>query len=87
LAALATFAAWVVPTKQRQYVPLLAIAAQIAIFWLQRFVWPPFNGVVRPIVALDIALSIAMLLLVAFAPLLAAWMRRSAWPVLHDHLG
>lgn len=87
LTALGTFAAWVVPTKQRPYVPLIAIAAQFGIFWLQRFGWPTFNGVVRPIIALDIAFYIALLLVIATAPLLAAWMRRAGWPVLHDHLG
>lgn len=87
LTALATFAAWVVPARQRPHMPLVAVAAQIAIFWLQRFGWPTFNGVVRPVVALDIAFYVVLLLLVATAPLLAAWMRRAAWPVLHDRLG
>lgn len=87
LTALATFAAWVVPTRQRPYVPLVAIAAQFAIFWLQRFGWPIFNGVVRPIVALDIAFYIVLLIVIATAPLLASWMRRAAWPVLRDRLG
>lgn len=87
LTALGTFVAWVVPLKQRPHVPLVAIAAQFGIFWLQRFGWPTFNGVVRPIVALDIAFYVAVLLLIATAPPLATWMRRAAWPVLHDHLG
>lgn len=87
LTALATFAAWVVPLKQRPYVPLLAIAAQFGIFWLQRFGWPTFNGALRPIVALDIALYVGLIALVATAPLLATWMRRSAWPVLRELIG
>lgn len=87
LTALATFAAWVVPMRQRPYVPLLAIAAQFGIFWLQRFGWPTFAGALRPIIALDIALYVGLIALVATAPWLAAWMRRSAWPVLRELIG
>jgi hypothetical protein len=79
LAALATFAAWVVPAGQRPFVPLAAIGAQFGIFWLQRFHWPTFNGVVRPVVALDIALYVGLVALVAVLPFCAAWVRRSAW--------
>lgn len=87
LTALGTFVAWVVPLKQRLYVPLIAITAQFGIFWLQRFGWPTFSCVVRSIVALNIAFYAGLLILVAIMPLLALWMRRAAWPVLHDRLG
>lgn len=79
LAALATFAAWVVPVGQRPFVPLAAIGAQFGLFWLQRFHWPVFNGAVRAVVALDIALYIALVALIGAAPFFAAWVRRSAW--------
>lgn len=87
LTALATFAAWVVPTNQRPYVPLVAIGAQFGVFWLQRFGWPTFNGALRWVVALDIILYVALVALVAAAPLLAAWVRRSAWPTLRELIG
>ncbi len=87
LTALATFAAWVVPTNQRPYVPLVAIGAQFGVFWLQRFGWPTFNGALRWVVALDIILYVALVALVAAAPILAAWVRRSAWPTLREIIG
>ncbi|HEY8599646.1 MAG TPA: hypothetical protein VIL85_14505 [Thermomicrobiales bacterium] len=87
LTALATFAAWVVPTNQRPYVPLVAIGAQFGVFWLQRFGWPAFNGALRWVVALDIILYVALVALVAIAPLLAAWMRRAGWPTLRELIG
>jgi len=87
LTALATFAAWVVPTNQRPYVPLVAIGAQFGVFWLQRFGWPTFNGALRWVVALDIILYVALVALVAVAPILAAWVRRSAWPAVRELLG
>lgn len=87
LTALATFAAWVVPTNQRPYVPLVAIGAQFGVFWLQRFGWPIFNGALRWVVALDIILYVVLIALVAVAPILAAWVRRSAWPTLREVIG
>ena len=86
LTALATFTAWVVPTKQRPYVPLAAIAAQFGIFWLQRFGWPTFNGALRWIIGLDIVLYVALIALVASAPSLASWVRRAAWPVVRGRI-
>lgn len=79
LAALATFAAWIIPAGQRPFVPLAAIGAQFGLFWLQRFQWPVFNGAIRPIIALDIALFVVLVILVTAAPLCAAWVRRGAW--------
>jgi hypothetical protein len=82
LAALATFAAWVAPARQRPLVPVLALAAQLGLFWLRRFGWPNFSGLTRPIAALDIALYLVLVGLVLTTPVLAAWMRRSGWPAL-----
>lgn len=87
LAALATFAAWVAPARQRPLVPLLALAAQFGLFWLRRFGWPNFDGLVRPIAALDIALYVVLVALVLIAPVLAAWMRRAGWPAVRRLLG
>ena len=87
LAALATFAAWVVPARQRPLVPLLAVAAQLGLFWLRRFGWPSFGGLIRPIAALDIALWVVLIALVLVAPVLAAWMRRAGWPALRRLFG
>jgi hypothetical protein len=79
LAALATFSAWIAPAGQRPFVPLAAIGAQFGLFWLQRFHWPTFSGVVRPVIALDIALYIGLVALVGVVPFCAAWVRRAAW--------
>jgi len=87
LAALATFAAWVVPARQRPLVPLLALAAQLGLFWLRRFGWPSFSGLVRPIAGLDIALYVILVALVLIAPVLAAWMRRAGWPAVRRLFG
>lgn len=87
LAALATFAAWVAPAQQRPLVPLLAVAAQLGLFWLRRFGWPRFGGLARSIAALDIALWIVLVALVLVAPVLAAWMRRAGWPAVRRLLG
>lgn len=87
LAALVTFAAWVAPARQRPLVPLLALAAQLGLFWLRRFGWPNFAGLTRPIAALDIALWVALVALVLVAPVLAAWMRRAGWPAVRRLLG
>ncbi len=87
LAALATFAAWVVPARQRPLVPLLALAAQLGLFWLRRFGWPNFGGLARAIAALDIVLYVALAVLVLIAPVLAAWMRRAGWPAVRRLFG
>lgn len=87
LAALATFAAWVAPAPQRPLVPILALAAQLGLFWLRRFGWPSFSGLARPVAALDIALYLALVILVLTTPILAAWMRRSGWPALRRLFG
>lgn len=86
LVAFATFAAWIAPTNLRPLVPLAAIAAQFGIFWLQRFHWPVFNGALRPLIGLDIALYVGLVGLVAVAPLLATWVRRAAWPAVEQML-
>ncbi len=87
LAALATFAAWVAPARQRPLVPTLALAAQLGLFWLRRFGWPNFGGLARPLAALDVALWVILVALVFAAPVLAAWMRRAGWPALRRFLG
>ena len=87
LAALATFAAWVAPARQRPLVPTLAVAAQLGLFWLRRFGWPNFGGLARPLAALDIALWVVLVALVFTAPVLAAWMRRAGWPAVRRLLG
>lgn len=87
LAALATFAAWIAPTALRPFVPLAAVAAQLGIFWLQRIAWPAFGGALRPLIALDIALFVGLLLAILFAPLLATWVARTAWPALEQRFG
>ncbi len=84
LVAFATFAAWVAPTRLRPYVPLAAIAAQFGIFWLQRFPWPTFNGALRPVIALDVALLVGLVGVVGIAPFLSSWARHSAWPTIRQ---
>lgn len=86
LAALATFVAWVVPAQHRPLIPLLALAAQFGLFWLRRFGWPDFGGALRPIVVLDILLYLALVALVAAAPILAAWVRREGWSAVRQLL-
>ena len=87
LASLATFAAWVAPARQRPLVPLLAVGAQLGLFWLRRFGWPNFGGLVRVIAGLDIALWVVLIVLVFAAPVCAAWMRRAGWPAVRRLLG
>lgn len=86
LAALATFIAWIMPAQHRPLVPLLALAAQLGLFWLRRFGWPDFGGALRPLVALDILLYLALVALIATAPIVAAWVRREGWPTIRHLL-
>lgn len=80
LVACATVVAWVVPARYRPLVPVVAVAVQIGVFRWLRLGWPAFGGALRPIVALDLALCVALVLLIAVAPLCAGWMRRAGWP-------
>lgn len=87
LAASATVLAWVAPARWRAYVPLAAIAAQFAVFWWLRLGWPRVGGVIAPLIALDLALYVLLVVLVGVAPLCAAWTRRAGWPALRRRLG
>ena len=87
LLALAAFVAWVVPDAQRPFVPLLAVGVQLAAFWVLRLPWPAFQGAVRVVIGLDLALFAALVLLVGLAPVAASWMRRAGWPEIQRLLG
>lgn len=86
LVAFVTFVTWLTPQQQRPFVPLLAVVAQLGVFWLQHFGWPQFAGLVRWIVGVNLVLLVLLVLLLGLAPLLAAWMRRVGWPVIEQYL-
>lgn len=79
--------AWVAPARWRAYVPLVAIGAQLGLFWWLRLGWPRVSGVIGPLVWLDIALYVMLVVLVGVAPLGAVWTRRAGWPALRRQLG
>lgn len=80
LVACATFVAWIAPAGPRPLVPLAAIAVQFGVFWWLRLGWPNFGGAIRPVIAFDLALFAALVLVVGLAPPCAGWMRRAGWP-------
>lgn len=87
LVAAATFVAWVAPAAWRPFAPLAALALQFAAFWALGLRWPAFAGAVRPVIGLDVALFVALVLAIALAPLWAAWMRREGWADLRRLFG
>ena len=83
LTACATLVAWLAPAPLRPLAPLAAIAAQFALFWWLRLGWPAFGGAIAPIVWLDLALFLLLVVLIGLAPPCAAWVRRAGWPAAH----
>jgi hypothetical protein len=79
LTALTTFLAWLLPTVWRPAAPAVAFALQFAQFILLRIGWPSFSGALRPVIALDLALYLALVLAVLFAPFCATWLRNRGW--------
>lgn len=82
LAAGATFIAWVTPHQRRGLVPLVAIGVQFLLFLLLHLGWPGFAGALRLVIAFDIIIFVAAVILVGIAPLFTSWMRRQGWPAL-----
>lgn len=82
LAACTAVAAWVLPSSRRPLAPLVAIGAQLALFWWLGLGWPGFGGAVELIVLLDVALYVLLIVLIGLAPPCASWMRRAGWPEL-----
>jgi hypothetical protein len=79
LAALTTFLAWLLPTAWRPAAPAVAFVLQFAQFILLGIGWPSFGGALRPVIALDLALYLALVFLVLFAPFCATWLRNRGW--------
>ena len=79
LTALATFLGWLMPAAWRPAAPAAALGLQFILFWLLRIAWPSFGGALRPLIALDIALYVALVLLVLLVPFCAVWLRDEGW--------
>ena len=79
LTALATFLAWLAPAAWRPAAPAVALGLQYILFWALGMPWPSFSGALRPLIALDIALYAALVVLVLLVPFCAAWLRDEGW--------
>lgn len=79
LTALATFLAWLLPTAWRPAAPAVAFALQFAQFMLLGIGWPRFAGALVPVIAGDVALYVALVILVLVAPFCATWLKNRGW--------
>jgi hypothetical protein len=87
LAALATFVGWLAPVAWRPAAPALAYVLQFALFVAMGIGWPTLTGALQPVIVLDLALLVALVFLVLFVPLCAAWMRHRGWSAVERLMG